>query len=709
MIMKFENTKPYDVLEGHLKMGETAPNGDSIGANSLHLIKNGKPFMPVMAEIHYSRLPKEEWEDRIIKMKACGINIISSYLFWIKHEQTEGQFNFEGDNDIRYFVSLCKKHGLYCSLRVGPWITAECRNGGLPEWLYLKGIPLRTNDERYLFYVRRWYENVYAQVKDYLFKNDGPVILIQIENEITHAEEHMKTLKEMAIEIGLTAPLFTATGWNRKGGAALPQDEYLPTWGGYVAAPWERDPAKLYPASMFKFSRGGGKSDYREPTEPEDYEVRLPNERYPYLQAEQGSGITTTKKNRPVVTPFDTYAVSIVRLGSGSNLPGFYVFSGGKNAILDGRMTLNWDNLVNRNNNFYPIIHYDFQAPIDVYGNTKDHYRYLKITNNFVRDYGEGLAEMQLKFSEDKFFNDDLNFLRYSMRTKDNKSGYIFVCNHLHNKEMKTFEDVTFELLDGKKIPQNPIIIGPDVAFIMPFGISYGGNLAEYVTAQPVCKTKDTCFFVEIPGVEPVFKFEGEDPIVAKVGKDNGFEFGGTTIVTLTMEEASRLSKYGERIIIGDGADIVLDGDEIKACNFGDFAYFEYENKSFVRYEVKKEMKLATVSYKEIESAVVDPLFFYELQGFCEKGRRALHYFDIEVKGTDGYVYLDYIGDSAQLFVDGKIFDDHFYNGTTWILAAKDLAEKDVKLVVAEFTYDVIIDENPDKPYGIESLKVLDR
>ncbi len=173
MILKFEYTKQVNFMEGHLKMGESSSNGDVIDVNNLYITKNGKPFIPVMAEIHYARLPRSEWEDRIIKMKANGINVISTNLFWIRHEQIEGKFDFSGDLDIRYFVSLCQKHGLYCALRIGPWITAECRNGGLPEWLYLKGIKLRDIAEPYMSYVRRWYEKVYEQIKDFMFRDDG--------------------------------------------------------------------------------------------------------------------------------------------------------------------------------------------------------------------------------------------------------------------------------------------------------------------------------------------------------------------------------------------------------------------------------------------------------------------------------------------------------------------------------------------------------
>ena len=119
MIYRFADTKPYDLLEGHLKMGETAPNGDRIDVSNLYITKNGKPTLPVMAEIHPARVAREEWEDRLLKMKAGGVTIVSFYLFWIKHEPIEGKFDFTGENDVRAFLGLCQKHGLQCALRFG--------------------------------------------------------------------------------------------------------------------------------------------------------------------------------------------------------------------------------------------------------------------------------------------------------------------------------------------------------------------------------------------------------------------------------------------------------------------------------------------------------------------------------------------------------------------------------------------------------------
>ena len=116
-----------------------------------------KPILPVMGELHFSRIRKDLWEDRILKMKACGINIISTYLFWNHHEEIEGQFEWENEKDMRSFIKLCRKHGLFVVPRLGPWSHGEARNGGTPDWIlqkkYLKD---RSNDVVYQNYVKRF-------------------------------------------------------------------------------------------------------------------------------------------------------------------------------------------------------------------------------------------------------------------------------------------------------------------------------------------------------------------------------------------------------------------------------------------------------------------------------------------------------------------------------------------------------------------------
>lgn len=109
--------------------------GNLYEVDNLSLLKNGKRFLPVMGEFHYSRYEPADWEEEILKMKAGGIRIVAAYVFWIHHEERKGEWDFTGGRDLRGFLDVCGKTGMQVWLRIGPWAHGECRNGGFPDWL----------------------------------------------------------------------------------------------------------------------------------------------------------------------------------------------------------------------------------------------------------------------------------------------------------------------------------------------------------------------------------------------------------------------------------------------------------------------------------------------------------------------------------------------------------------------------------------------
>ena len=150
MVYSFKMFEETPILRNHLNLGGSNPAGERIDVTSLYLERGGKPWIPIMGEIHFSRVARENWQKEICKMKAGGITLIATYMFWIYHEEIEGEMDFTGDNDIRQFVLECQKAGMEVVLRIGPWAHGECRNGGFPDWLLKKGYRLRDNNDEYL-------------------------------------------------------------------------------------------------------------------------------------------------------------------------------------------------------------------------------------------------------------------------------------------------------------------------------------------------------------------------------------------------------------------------------------------------------------------------------------------------------------------------------------------------------------------------------
>ena len=197
-------------------MGEArSPDGTTLTLDSRSLLLNGKPWTPVMGEFHFTRYPENEWREELLKMKAGGVDIVSTYVFWIHHEEIEGQFDWSGSRNLRRFIQTCQQAGLKVFVRCGPWDHGEVRNGGFPDWLLKKGWTTRSNDTNYLDQVKILYGEIARQLDGLFWKDGGPVIGIQFENEYKGPAEHLLTLKRLGREAGLDAPIYTRTGWDQ--------------------------------------------------------------------------------------------------------------------------------------------------------------------------------------------------------------------------------------------------------------------------------------------------------------------------------------------------------------------------------------------------------------------------------------------------------------------------------------------------------------
>ncbi|XP_030589401.1 beta-galactosidase [Archocentrus centrarchus] len=146
--------------------------------------KDGEKFRYISGSIHYSRIPRVYWKDRLLKMYMAGLNAIQTYIPWNYHEKVPGLYNFSGDRDFEYFLKLAHDIGLLVILRPGPYICGEWDMGGLPAWLLKKkDIVLRSADPDYVAAVDKWMGTLLPMIKPYLYQNGGPIITVQVENE----------------------------------------------------------------------------------------------------------------------------------------------------------------------------------------------------------------------------------------------------------------------------------------------------------------------------------------------------------------------------------------------------------------------------------------------------------------------------------------------------------------------------------------------
>jgi beta-galactosidase len=123
----------------------------AITVEGSQFIRDGKPYQIISGTIHYPRVPREYWRDRLQKARAMGLNTIETYAFWNLHEPSPGVFDFSGNKDIATFVRMAQEEGLNVIVRPGPYICGEWEAGGLPAWLFADpSIKVRTRDERFL-------------------------------------------------------------------------------------------------------------------------------------------------------------------------------------------------------------------------------------------------------------------------------------------------------------------------------------------------------------------------------------------------------------------------------------------------------------------------------------------------------------------------------------------------------------------------------
>jgi hypothetical protein len=500
---------------GFLRLGTSiSPTGHRIGATSRYLTRDGQPWLAVMGEFHFTRYPRAQWEEEILKMKAGGVEIVAAYIIWIHHQEVELRFDWTGSRDLRAFVELCAKHGMYAYPRIGPWSHAEVRNGGFPDWLVRKaGRGLRSNDSTYLAYATRFYDQIGRQLRGLLWKDGGPVIGIQLENEYNargpgRGAEHILQLKRMALAAGLDVPLYTVTGWDN---AVLPAAEVMPVFGGYPDWPWDQSIERLPPGEVYAFrfaNRWAGSRDAHNP----DGTSQEALERYPFLGVEYGGGIQITYHRRPVISADDIAAMLPVQLGSGVNLYGYYLFHGGANPR--GKLTTLQESQRTGYPTDVPVISYDFQAPLSEYGEMRESFRRIKLVHYFLNAFGGELAPMVVRRPAALPASEmDTTVPRLSARTLGDH-GFIFFNNYLRQYRMPDRAEVQVELrLPGGtlRVPELPVDVPSGAYFIWPVNLPVGSALLKYSTAQLLTRIgppgESVYFFFAVPGIAPEFAF----------------------------------------------------------------------------------------------------------------------------------------------------------------------------------------------------------
>ncbi|MEO6963819.1 MAG: beta-galactosidase [Puia sp.] len=664
-------------------MRGSSPSGETLSVNNKYFEKDGQPWFPVMGEFHYSRYPQEYWEEELVKMKSGGISIVATYVFWNAHENPKGSWNWHGDNDLRKFIELCKKHGLYVWLRIGPWCHGEQLHGGFPEWIqHMKG--RRSNDPGYLQEVEQLYYQIGVQTNQLYFKDGGPVIGVQLENEYASGDStHIAVLKKVAVAADIHPVFFSITAntvFQRNSFEAIPLE------GAYPYRGWEKSgggPTKdfLYGDDQWILTDALGGKLY--------YDL----DKYPKALCEQGCGSQMTYKNRFIVDPHVVEAHLQNQIGRGVNFIGYYMFQGGVQ-----QPGLKEPGLPES---------YDFQAPLSEFGLPRTSYSYLKILHHFINDFGTDIAAMQETPSPHPVRNErDTSSLRYTSRIKDS-SGFIFLCNTQSRVTMPDKQVALHITLAHEQIDFPSFTLKGQTAPVLPFNLSMNGVLLKYATAQPFARINNgnnqAVFFLSLETVPAEFALDAatensiesngwrtstaNNRIVLSGGKSNSIvvnEINGktATIVILTRKQAEhawRANINNKEILVISDADVLFTNNTIELRQRGN------PSLSFEIYPANAlDISMNGKQLRPVRDGIFSR-FGYSVKRQIPKisvekkspGEYLIKMDNAQPPGIcDVFVDMDYYGGSAVAKIKNRVVTDHLYNGTHWLLGLKRYAGK---------------------------------
>jgi beta-galactosidase len=686
---------------GHLPFGEPEDAPDRIEVTGRWFERAGRPWFPITGEIHYSRLPRDRWNDVLGNARAGGLDSIATYVFWAAHEPELGRFDWTGNLDLRAFVELAARHGLDVIVRLGPWAHGEYRNGGFPDWLVTQGLKTRTNDPDYLALARNLYAETIAQLRGLTHAEGGPVIGAQIDNELYDQPEHLAALRDLAEGLGLRVPIWTATGW---GGAQVP-DTLLPVYSAYAEGFWEGETTEwaAFAPVHFRYSEVRDDltigADLREALDGvAASEAANLDGALPYATCELGGGMHVAYHRRPLVSGEDVAALALAKIGSGSVWQGYYMYAGGTQRT--GPQGTEQESQAAGYPNDVPRLSYDFHAPIGEHGQIRPHHHYLRRQHLWLQEDGHRIAAMSTRIGGG---SDDPTELRWAVRS-DGSSGYLFTTTYQPPKRPLAAQSgvqFTVEFEDATVVvPSAPVDLpaGHSLAWPLRYPLTPDLELRS-ATAQLVTRiSDDEGDIVVLAATEaiPVEIILGDGTTVelpASPGPRCLIELSGVRLLVLDEMSANRLYRLHiasrDRLVLADAPVYAVDGDLI----------------------VQSEQSKATVALLPapggFDGAEVDgpraqglwqswtvateggsmslPVERHPKHGPAPEPRRggpmhrlsapedytgaAIVQLDIPSDAMDAgrrLLRFDWSGDTGRAYIGDRLISDHFWHGRTW-------------------------------------------
>lgn len=660
---------------------EASELGKTVTWDKHSLIVDGRRVCPVMGEVHYSRIPATEWADEVRKIKEGGVTVIATYVFWNHVEEQEGIFRWDGQRDLRRFLEICKELDMPVVLRIGPFCHGEVRNGGIPDWMFAKGCKLRSTDRVFLGFVEKLYRQIYSQVMGLQWKDGGPIMACQFDNEYRGSGDYLMALKKTALAIGFDLPFYTRTGWPELS-KPVPFGEMLPLYGDYADGFWEKSleptAGNYYKAFNFK----GFRSSTAIGTDllgKQEEKINKGDEDYPYFTCELGGGMATAYHRRPYIYPEDAYSMALVKLGSGSNLLGYYMYHGGTNPESTTGITLNeTQRTLGTANNDLPVKTYDFQAPLGEFGQPYPQYYMLRPLHLFMHDWAETLAPMEASFpASQELKKGEDPALRWAVRSLGD-SGFVFVNNYERLQQLSAKKSVGVSAC-GVSFPRLTIPAG----CMAIFPVNVAG--IRFATAQLVAKRDGRIYMMQIEGISTTIALQDGKTLrgVNPRGKEKPVY---KNIYLLTRSEAEHL--FLDETAKTPSAPLSVECHKLSEAGP-------------LRSIVKGKAKVAEAPLEaDWQQAAV-----YQIrlsQALEQAGERQL-------------LSIEYQGDCARLYANGKLVADNFQYGRPFLYGLwrlpKDCHELELRILPLQADAPIYLPREADKTpgEGVKRIELINR
>jgi hypothetical protein len=464
-------------------------------------------------ECPYPRIRPELWRDRLTKVRQAGLNTIDTYIFWNYHERAPGEFDF---TELEQYLELAKEFGFWVIVRPGPYVDAEFERGGFPAYVIAQRFPVRSMHPESLQTSKHWYDHVLPIVRRYQITQGGPIILMQIENEIdftnvpeVEQKEYIRFLAYLAWNAGIEVPLISNVSSVVRDHSdpdmarILDACDFYPRWSFLVDRELPTSTAGLTMEEKVGLSDRAVLASLRK--------MRKEEPNVPLSVAELGTGYYSKfggklSEDEEGTDALQTNALTKTIIENGVTYFNYYLGWGGTNFDWAAKGVTTT---------------YDFAAPIREWGGLWDKYYTVRGIGVFLQLFGKQIVRSRLVENACHCSHPDV----HAAQRVNGKSGFVFVRGNTdadHHYTL-TFRDTASDTDRSITVPWvGQLTLGPHRMKIMPVQVPITGAQLLYSTAEVLAHgrngDRDVLMVYDEPGslVELALQVEREPQITGE-------------------------------------------------------------------------------------------------------------------------------------------------------------------------------------------------